>query len=143
MVNKVSLQVHEIINKARKAKSRKDKIEVLQQYECWALKDLLRGTYDDLVKWNLPPGTPPYEPAKEDSIPSTLHKQHTKFKHFVSGLAGDKLPGVRRERLFIEMLEAIHPADAELLIGMKDKENIGGGITKKLVQEAFPKLIVK
>jgi hypothetical protein len=143
MVNKVSLQVYEIIEKARKSKTRKEKIEVLQKHECWALKDILRGTYDEIVVWNLPPGTPPYEPAKEESVPSTLHRQHKKIANFVKGLAGDKISGVKRERLFIDMLEVIHPADAELLINMKDKENIGGGITKKLVQEAFPKLIIK
>jgi len=143
MVNKVSLHVFEIIDKAQKAKTRKEKITVLQENECWALKDFLRGSFDDIVQWNLPPGAPPYEPAKEDSVPSSLHKQHTKFKHFVKGLEGDKLPSIRRERMFIDMLEAIHPTDADLLIKMKDKEPMGGGITKKLVQEAFPKLIVK
>jgi len=143
MVEKVSLQVWEIIDKARNEKTKKGKIEILQQYECWALKDLLKGTYDDIVRWNLPPGTPPYEPNKEESTPSSLHKHHKKFKHFVKGLEGDKLPGVRREKIFIDMLEAIHHKDAELIINMKDKENIGGGITKKLVQEAFPNLIQK
>ena len=83
MVEKVSLQVYEIINKVKNTKSRKDKIEMLQKHECWALKDVLRGTYDDLVQWNLPPGVPPYEPAKDESVPSTLHKQHTNFKNFV------------------------------------------------------------
>jgi len=45
--------------------------------------------------------------------------------------------------MFIDMLEGIHPKDAELLILMKDKKSLAKGITKKLVEEAFPKLIVK
>ena len=143
MVEKVSLLVYEIIKKAQSAKTKAEKIKILQENACPALKDVLRGTYDDLVQWHLPPGAPPYEPANEDSLPSNLHRQHIQFKYFVKGLAGDEVNSIRRERMFITMLEAIHPQDAELLIIMKDKGNLGGGITKKLVQEAFPNLIVK
>jgi len=143
MVNKVSLNIFEIINKVKSAKSKKDKIAALRENDCPALGDVLRCFFDDIVNFSLPPGLPPYEPAKEESVPSNLHKQIQKLKFFVKGLEGDKLPSIRRERMFIDMLEAIHPADAELVLKMKDKETLGGGITKKLVQEAFPKLIVK
>jgi len=144
MVTKTrTINVYEVIELASKAKTKKDRISVLREHESWALKDLLRGTYDDLVQWSLPPGAPPYEPAAESSVPSTLHNQHKKFKYFVKGLAGDQVQAFKRERMFIDMLEGIHPKDAELLILMKDKKSLAKGITKKLVEEAFPKLIVK
>lgn len=143
MVTTNSKFIYEVIELASKAKTKKDRISVLREHESWALKDLLRGTYDDLVQWSLPPGAPPYEPAAESSVPSTLHNQHKKFKYFVKGLAGDQVQAFKRERMFIDMLEGIHPKDAELLILMKDKKSLAKGITKKLVEEAFPKLIVK
>ncbi len=135
--------IYEVIELASKAKTKQDRINVLRENESWALKDLLRGAYDELVQWSLPPGDPPYEPAAEETVPSTLHNQHKKFKYFVKGLVGDQMMGFKRERMFIDILEGIHPKDAELLILMKDKKALAKGITKKLVEEAFPKLIVK
>ena len=45
--------------------------------------------------------------------------------------------------MFIEMLEAVHPKDAEILLCMKDKKQLVKGLTKKLIQEVFPNLIQK
>ena len=57
MVNQVTLMVYEIIEKVAKASKREDKIKILRQYNYnWALKDILRGTYDDAIQWNLPGG---------------------------------------------------------------------------------------
>lgn len=141
MVNKVSLDIYEILELVTLEKNRAKKISILQQYNTWALKDVLKGTYDDIVQWSLPVGDPPYEPAPESNPPSSLFKQHKNFKYFVKGLIGDKVNPIRRERMFIDMLESIHPKDAEVLLKMKDKKSLGNGITKKLVQEAFPGLI--
>ena len=55
MVNKVTYMVFEILEKAAMAKTRADKIAVLQQHkECWALRDILRGSFDDSLDFNLP-----------------------------------------------------------------------------------------
>ena len=73
MVNKVTWRVHEIIEKASAAKTKAEKIKILQEHQNnWALKDVLRGTFDDSVQWLLPEGKPPYEPADESSVPSNL-----------------------------------------------------------------------
>lgn len=136
-----ALNVYEVIERVTKEKNRANKISILQKNNSWALKDVLRGTYDDLVQWTLPEGNPPYEPAEEHSCPSSLFKQHKHFKYFVKGLEGDQVNNVKRERMFIDMLESIHPKDALLLLKMKDKKQLGVGITKKLIQEAYPDLI--
>lgn len=141
MVEKVSRNVYEVIEIITKQEKRADKISALQKHDSWALRDVLRGAYDDLVQWSLPQGDPPYEPAPENNPPSSLFRQHTKFKYFVKGLAGDQVNPIKRERMFIDMLESVHPKDAELLLKMKDKKQLGKGITKKLVQEAYPELI--
>lgn len=144
MVHKMTWRVHEIIEKASAAKTKAEKIKILQEHSSnWALKDVLRGTFDDAVQWLLPGGKPPYEPAEESTVPSNLLKHNRKFANFVKGGPGEKMPAFRREKMFIDILETIHPKDAELLCNMIDKKQPAKGITKKLVQEAYPDLILK
>jgi len=136
------LEVFEILEKVENAKTKKDKIAVLQKNEIMPLLDVLRGTFDETIQWNLPGGTPPYTPNNEESYPSTLLRQHRNFKYFVKGLReSNRLNPIRRERMFIDILEAIHPKDAELLVSMINKKSPLKGLTKSLVKEAFPQLI--
>lgn len=135
--------IYEVLAAAAKAGTKQQKIDVLKANESWALKDILRGTFDDTVQWLLPAGKPPYTPAKLDSIPTNLLQQNTKFKYFVKGGGYEKMMNVKREVMFIGMLETIHPQDAEVVLAMVAKTSPVKGITKKLVQEAFPQLILK
>jgi|TARA_R110000782_G_scaffold28166_6_gene70869 hypothetical protein len=144
MVNKTTWMVFEILDQVSKAKSRTDKIQILQKNNNnWAMKDILRGTFDDLVKWNLPTGKVPYEPADVRSVPSNLTTHNRKFAYFLPNTSGAKMPAVKREKMFLDILETVHPRDADLLVGMINKDMPIKGITKKLVKEAFPDLIVK
>lgn len=144
MVHKVTLNVFEILEKASKAKTRAEKIAILKEHDqCWALKDVLRGSFDDSIQFNLPEGKVPYEPAPEESHPANLLTQNKKFRFFVKGGQGDSMPKVKREKIFLDMIETIHPKDAELLCAMINKNLKVKGITKKLVQEAYPGLIQK
>lgn len=135
--------IFEVLDAAAAAKTKAERIKILQTYDTWALKDVLRATYDDVIQFNLPPGRPPYVPCQEGSIPSNLLKVHKQFTYIVKGGQGDKMHNFKREKKFIDMLEAVHPKDAEVLLKMINKESLGKGITKKLVQEAYPGLIVK
>lgn len=136
------LQVYEILEEATKKRAKKDKIEVLRKYENMALRDVLQGTFDKKIQWNLPAGSVPYNPSREDIVPATLLKEHLKFKYFVKGLReSEKLMGVKRERMFIDILESIHPRDAEVLCNMINKKPPMKGISESLVKEAFPNLI--
>lgn len=142
MVNKVTFMVYEIIEKVAAAQKREDKINILRQYhDNWALKDILRGTYDDKIQWNLPGGKPPFDPADEHTHPSSLTQHNKKFMYFVKGLQGDQMTAVKREKIFLDIIETVHPKDAELMLGMINKKSIKG-VTKKIVEEAFPDLIV-
>lgn len=136
----MDLLVYEVLNKASKARKKEQKIQILKDNESWALKDVLRGTYDSKITWILPGGSPPYTPSKPESIPSNLLKRNVDFKYFVRGGAGDKLPPYKRESIFIGLIEAIHPEDAKVVIDMINKEKIGG-ITRNVVEEAFPGLL--
>lgn len=143
MTYTIKKHVYEVIEAVEKASKREEKIQLLRQNESWALKDVLRATYDDTIQFLLPPGSPPYTANQEGSIPSNLLKQNTQFRYFVKNPDSVKMMPVKRERMFINMLESIHPKDADLCIKMINKESLGKGITKKLVQEAFPGLIIK
>tara|TARA_R110000803_G_scaffold24537_1_gene59082 strand:+ start:52 stop:489 length:438 start_codon:yes stop_codon:yes gene_type:complete len=138
----IRYQVYEILDKVTNTKSRQDKVSILKEYQNNALKDVLRGTFDNVIQWNLPAGSVPYNPTSEESPPTSLLRQHMNFKYFVKGLlASEQLTRVRREKMFLDMCESIHPRDADLIIGMINKKMPVKGITKKLVMEAFPELL--
>ena len=135
-------QVYEIFEEFSEAKNKEARLAVLEKYtRVGAFKDILRGTFDDNLVFNLPEGRPPYTPNKPESVPSTLLMLHKRFGLFVLGGDGDKLPAYRRENIFVQTLESIHPKDAELVINMTNKTPPIKFLTKKLVQEAYPSLI--
>jgi len=136
------LEVFEILERVENAKTKEERIEILRKNDIMALLDVLRGTFDETIQWNLPEGTPPYTPNNPQSAPSTLLRWHRNFKYFVKGLReSSNLKPIRRERMFIDMLEAVHPRDAEILVSMINKKSPVKGLTKNLVKEAFPQLI--
>jgi len=134
--------IHEVIVEAGKKRSKAEKVECLKQNESWALKDILRGTYDDAVQWLVPEGAPPYTPNKEESTPSNLIRQNTQFKYLVDSRDARNVLKAKRENIYITSLESIHPLDAEIVINMVSKKSIKG-ISKSVVQEAYPGLIQK
>ena len=91
-----TLLIHEVIELVNKQKTKEDKIKVLKQHESWALKDIIRGSMDTTLNWNLPVGAPPYTPCTPESTPATLLRENTKFKYFVKGGPGTKLPSFKR-----------------------------------------------
>lgn len=136
------MEIYEILQKFEAAKNKQERVKVLQQNNIMPLLDVLRGTFDDSIQWNLPGGTPPYTPSSAETPPSSLLRQHRNFKYFVKGLQeSSKLTPVRRERMFIDMLETVHPNDVEILVSMINKKSPVKGLTKKIVEEAFPELI--
>lgn len=136
--------VYEIFEAAAEAPSRVEKQQVLSENNCLALRDIVKGAYDDTIDFSLlPKGEPPFNPAEEPK--ESLMDKSTTLRYFVKGGPGEKLPAVRREAMFIELLESIHPKDARLVIWMKDKDLAQKykGITKKLCQGVWEGLIRK
>ena len=133
--------VYEVLEDQVKASTKEDRVEILKKNESWPLKDIIRGTMDSTIVWNLPVGAPPYTPNKNGSEPSNLHRQHKKFVNFIKGGPGDNMPPIRRENLFVEILESIHPEDAKHVINMVNQKRAVKGLTRKVVYEAFPGLL--
>jgi len=144
MVNQTTLYTFEHLEKVSKAKNKADKVKLLQkQNNNWPLKDILRGTFDDAVQWLLPSGPVPYDPAADNSHPSNWTQHNKKLAYFVKGGPGEKMNTIKREKMFLDILETVHPRDAELLVGMINKKLPIKGVTKALVKEAFPNLILR
>ena len=116
------LEVYEVLERVSKAKTKQERVNILKTHDSISLRDVLRGTFDEVIQWNLPEGEPPYTPNKPESPPSTLHRQHRNFKYFVKGLReSENLNKIKRERMFIEVLESVHPEDAKVVLSMVKK----------------------
>jgi len=135
--------VPEVLELVRQAKTKKEKVEILKTNSHPALRDILRIQFDADVISVLPEGAPPYEkddaPAGHSS--SSLFRLHKRFKYFFKGPVANQVKPIKRESLFIDALESMHPSESDLLIEVKDRKL--KGITKALVDEAFPGLVVK
>ena len=132
--------VHEVLEQVSKQRSKAKKVEVLKEYRSDALVSLLIWNFDDTVISMLPDGEVPYE---RSSVPlgtdhTSLRKEYRNLYHFVKG-GNDSLSKTRRESMFIQMLEGLHPTEADILCLVKDK-NLGQKykITRSLIEEAYP-----
>ena len=135
--------VPEVLELVRQAKTKQEKVEILRANTHPALRDILRINFDADVVSILPEGAPPYQKddAPEGHSPSSLFKVHKQFKYFFKGPIANQANPARRESIFIQALESMHPTESDLLIEAKDRKI--KGITKALVDEAFPGLVVK
>ena len=136
--------VRETFEEIAKAKTREEKREVLKKRENFATKELLQLNYHPSVKWLLPPGSPPYTPATQgDMTSNSLHYEVKKLDYYTdpSPHSLDELPMLRRESMFVGLLERLDPQDAILLIAIKDKKLSYKGLTYKLVKDTWPDLL--
>ena len=113
----------------------------MQEYNTNALRMLFIINFDDSVVSLLPPGNVPYTPneAPEGTEHTILEKEARLLHHFFKG--GSNVSQVKREQMFVQMLEGLNKGEAEALILAKDKK-IGKRwkITKAAVSEAFPSI---
>ena len=133
--------IHEILEEFAKAKGKPAKMEVLRLNNSPALQDVIRGSMDKPITWMLPEGTPPFTEAPAGSVPSNLQKQNKMFTYFVKGGKGTNFKQMKREQIFIGVLEGIHPLDAQIVISMINKKVPVKGLTRAIVNEVFPHLL--
>ena len=141
-MTKMRLLMHEVLQKVSNAKTKKEKIKLLQEYNTNALRMILIINFDDSVVSMLPPGNVPYTPndAPEGTEHTVLEKEARLLHHFFKG--GSNVSQVKRENMFVQMLEGLNAGEAEALILAKDKK-IGKRwkITKACVSEAYPSIV--
>jgi len=132
--------IHEILDLASKQRSKAKKVEILKEYETDALKTIFIWNFDETVISLIPEGDVPY---KENEVPvgtdhTSLRREHKNLYHFVKG-GNDSLSALRRETMFIQILEGLHPEEAKILCLTKDKSlQSKYKITYDVVREAYP-----
>jgi len=141
--------VFEILELASKQRSNAKKVEVLKTYEHDSLKTIFIWNFDETVISLLPEGEVPYANADEQSVYSgtlsenlkreayggesatgqdldgrgktSLRREYANLYHYVKG-GNNTLTTIRREMMFINLLQGLHPKESELLILVKDKK---------------------
>ena len=157
--------VFEVLNVVCKQRTTAKKVEALKKFEHASLKALFIWNFDDTVISMLPPGEVPYSSLKDEQNTSgtlstridqqsssmrfnntvnanqgftTLRREYTKLYNFIRG-GNDQLNGLRRETMFIQILEGLHPLDAEILCLVKDKLlQTKYKLTRETISDAYP-----
>jgi hypothetical protein len=138
----MKLLISEILQKAHNAKTKAEKIQILQQNNSAALRMILIINYDESIVSLIPEGAPPFN--KNEAPAGTEHTnlihEARILHHFFKG--GSSVKSIKREQMFIQLLEGLHPDEADVLIKAKDKV-LGKRykVTKSCVQEAFPEIV--
>ena len=131
--------IFEDVAAANSIKARK---KILLENESKPLKEILKYAFHPDIKFALPPGKPPYKTigSPEEYNPTYLYPNIRKFYLYIEG-GHDGLTQLRREQLFVQMLESLHPKEAEVVIQIKDKKLNYRGLTYKLVKTTFPEIL--
>lgn len=164
--------VFEVLHLVSKQKSNIKKVEVLKKYEEPSLKAILIWNFDESIISLLPEGTVPYSGYAEQTSYSgnlstkidhevrrmhesgsfslgssdgdgrtTIRREWKHFYHFLKG-GNDGISKIRRESMFINILEGLHPLEAEIICLVKDKKlDTKYKITKDIVAQAYPDII--
>ena len=130
----------EILDKLGKIKSKKDKVSHLKEYNSDSLRMVIKASFDPKIKWSLPEGEVPFRAndAPEGTEHSVLSYEARKLWHYIEG--GDPtLSQNKRETMFVQFLESLHPDEADILVAAKDKvlHQKYKGLSKNVVMEAF------
>ena len=136
------LLLSEILRKVSNAKTKKEKIAILHKHNSQALRSILIWNFDENVLSAVPEGEVPYTPND-----APVGTDHTRLEHESKGFyrffkGGAKLPSLRRESMFVQLLEGLSAEEAELLVLVKDGQlnKKYKRITKAVVSEAFPSI---
>jgi hypothetical protein len=162
--------VFEVFNLASKQKSNAKKVEVLQKYSHPSIQTLFVWNFDESIVSVIPEGDVPYANVgdqnsfsgtvsekitdavskmeelgsnslgSQDQGKSSIRKEYQKFYNFVKG-GNDGLSSLRRETMFINLLQGLHPLEAEILCLVKDKKlETKYKITKEIASQAYPNI---
>lgn len=133
----MKLGIAEILKRASGIEDESARIHWLRTNHNPTLQMILRYAFDPKIVWLLPEGAPPYKPNELVDQQSRLYSEARKLYLFIEG-GNPGLKPLRREQLFIELLEVVDPEDAKLLLAVKDKTIPYPGITKEFINKAYP-----
>ena len=137
-----TLSLAEIVNTARKAETVEEKVAVLKRNDSRALRDILALMCDARWTFDLPETPPPYNPSDIHESHGLLYREMRKMPYFVEQMKdGKDLNRVRKESLFIQLLESVDKEDAALVIRTIAKEPYPD-LSPEVINQAFPGGIV-
>ena len=136
-------ELYEMLEAIDKVDTRVEAVKLIKGYgqAYQAFNDYLRCIFDESIQLLLPKGRPPYTPSGGASVPSTWHKRHLDLAYFVKGLGRDDMNQIKRESMFIQLLESIHPDDALHISLIASKECKVSGLSADVIEEALPGLL--
>jgi hypothetical protein len=137
--------LYEIFDDFESAKSKKEKMEVIGKNLSQTLVDVLKLTYHPVFKWKIKQLPENYR-VPNDILPGitydSLNAQLRRLYIFLEGNeTAEKIDDKRRNELLIQMLESIEPREAEIILGIFQKDLGVKGLDYKFVKEAFPDLL--
>lgn len=139
--------LHEVFEDIGNSENRAEAVEKLNAYnvklsprDAMGMRDVIKGALDPKVIWRLPTNRPPFRACEEHNAPSNVFRETVKFRYLVEGTRESMPQANKRERMFVGMLESVHPKDAEILVAMIQKQTPVGGfkhLTETTVRQAF------
>jgi hypothetical protein len=142
------MQVFEILREISELEDTSQKIKTIREkyYDHTPLHRVLKMNYCDSIVPMVPEGMPPINSNNNPDGPnhSSLWEYIRVFPVIVKSAQSVKMKPLQIERMFIEMLEAIDPNEAEILCLAKDK-NLEDqfDISINIVKEALPSLNIQ
>lgn len=136
--------IPQVFEEVEKASSKDAKIKTLRSYEHPVLRGVLQINFNPDVKLDLPEGEPPFK--KDTSVPKGYSETNlfTEFRRMYIWLDPNvNLNKIRKEQLFVQMLEGMHWTESEDICLAKDKklQSKYKSLKEDLVREAFPNLL--
>ena len=137
----MKLLISEVIKKASNAKTKAEKIKILQENNSQALRSVLKWNFEPKILSDVPEGDVPFK--RNDAPIGTEHtmleREAKNLWRFIKG--ANSLSRFKREQLFIQMLEGLHESEADIICLVKDKQlHKKFRITKAVVTSAFPNI---
>lgn len=137
--------VCDVFEIANRYKTKQERADVLKANDSFALKSVLQLAFHPNVVAALPEGAPPYkkvDPVQNDYHRGYLHAESRKFGYLVEQ-PGQNLNRMKRENIFITILESLPGPEADMLIAAKDKKlhKLYKGITADVAKLAFPDIL--
>jgi len=135
--------IHEIFEFVKNEKDVAERVSILQKNDSKVLRDLLKMNFDPAIKMDLPEGAPPYKTDKNIPVGMGESNIFMEARRLYIFMPEKDLPRVKKEMLFIQILEGLHYLEAEMLIAVKDKnlQKKYKGLSEKVVRDAFPDLL--
>ena len=135
-------QIGDIFKELYATRKPNEKIRILRENDSKILRELLRLNFDELAEFDLPEGDPPFKKSTEPEGMSftTLSMEWKRLPKFMKGNSTNLAP-MKKEMLFVSLLESLDPVEANLLCEVKDKRL--RGITLRQTLKAFPDFVYR